>query len=300
MRRVLDLVERVAGSSTPVMISGEVGTGTGLVARAIHSLSPRAHARFVSVNCGALPEELLDTQLFGGASPALLGAPELRAGLFLEANGGTLFLDQIGEMSAALQAKLLRVIERGTVRASGGSEERAVDARILAATHRDLREAARAGGFREDLLYRLDVVSVELPPLRQRREDLPGLLEHFFRSALARHPRSPVRRLAPAAIGRLLKHAWPGNVRELEQTIERLVMLGSSVEISEAELAPALAVESSNESWFGGEVLPMREVQKRYAHWAYQRLGARKMLAAERLGIDFKTLNKLLQAETTG
>ncbi|HEY2407329.1 MAG TPA: sigma-54 dependent transcriptional regulator [Polyangiaceae bacterium] len=299
MRRVFELIERVANTSVSVLITGETGTGKGLVAQAIHAQSARAAAPFVSLNCAALPENLLETELFGHVRGAFTGATARRAGLLREANGGTLFFDEIGEMSAGIQAKLLHVIECGTVRAVGADKEQPVDVRILAATHRDLREGARQGTFREDLLYRLDVVSVAIPPLRQRREDLPRLIEHFLAAARARHPSSPVRRLSPAASARLLKHSWPGNVRELEHAIERIVLLGNAAEVSEQELLPVFAPDSKESFLPEDEVLPMREIQKRYAQWAFQRLGARKMLAAEKLDIDFKTLSKLLQGESS-
>ncbi|WP_394847645.1 sigma-54 dependent transcriptional regulator [Pendulispora brunnea] len=298
MREVGDLVERVADASVPVLITGETGTGKGLVARAIHAQGARAEAPFVSVNCASLPENLLESELFGHVKGAFTGATANRVGLLEEADGGTLFLDEIGEMAPALQAKLLHVLESGTVRAVGSNKERAVDARILAATHRDLRERVTKGEFREDLLYRLDVVSIALPPLRHRRDDLPALIEHFLASAKAKHPRSPVESIAPEALERMLDHRWPGNVRELEHVMERAVLLGRSREIGVADL-PATVVEGSaapNGTAFSGDVVPLREVQRRYVAWAFERFGGRKVLTAEKLGIDFKTLSRWLDS----
>jgi two-component system response regulator HydG len=298
MREVVDLVERVADAAAPVLIVGETGTGKGVVARAIHAQGPRAEAPFVAVNCAALPENLLESELFGHVKGAFTGATTHRVGLFEEAAQGTVFLDEIGEMAPALQAKLLHVLESGTVRALGSNRERAVDARILAATHRDLRERVKTGLFREDLLYRLDVVTIALPPLRLRRDDLPMLIEHFLAVAKARHPQSPVESLAPAAQNLLLLHAWPGNVRELEHVIERAVLLGRSRIIQTQDLPSSVtAPEPASNISFTGEVVPMREAQRRYAAWAYERLGERKMQTAEKLGVDFKTLSKWLAGD---
>jgi two-component system response regulator HydG len=296
MREVCELVERVADADAPVLVVGETGTGKGLVARAIHAEGRRARAPFVTVNCAALPEALLETELFGHVKGAFTGATQSRAGIFVEADGGTLFLDEIGEMSPALQAKLLHVIESGEVRAVGASKDRRVDVRVVAATHQDLRERVSAGAFREDLLYRLDVVTLELPPLRRRKGDLPALIEHFFAAAKARHPRSPVQRLAPDALARLVAHAWPGNVRELEHVLERAVLLGKGEAAGEADLpATVREPDAASAASFRGHVLPLREMTRRYVAWAFDELGGQKTLAAETLGIDVKTLRKWLE-----
>jgi two-component system response regulator HydG len=294
MREVCDLVERVADATAPVLIVGETGTGKGLVARAIHAQSSRAAAPFVAVNCAALPENLLESELFGHVKGAFTGATANRVGLLEEADGGTLFLDEIADMALPLQAKLLHVLENGTVRAVGSNKERPINTRILAATHRELRERVASGSFREDLLYRLDVITIPLPPLRQRRDDLPQLVEHFLAKAREKHPRSPVERIAPDALERLLQHSWPGNVRELEHVTERAVLLGRSPEITGQELPPSVCAPTPEGLRFVGEVIPFRDVQRRYAAWAYERLGGRKVLTAERLGVDFKTLNRWL------
>jgi two-component system response regulator HydG len=297
MRDVFDLVVRVADASVPLLVLGETGTGKGVVARAVHAEGGRAAAPFVTVNCAALPENLLESELFGHVKGAFTGATAGRQGLFSEAHGGTLLLDEIGETTPALQAKLLDVLERGVLRAVGSNKETAVDVRVIAATHRDLRARVASGAFREDLLYRLEVVTIELPPLRHRRDDIPLLVEHFLTDAIARHPRSPVRRIDPEAMRLLLDHAWPGNVRELEHVLERLVLLGRSAEVTPAELPPMAARKAEAGASFSGDVLPLREVQRRYVAWAYHELGERKQLAAEQLGVDVKTLARWLRED---
>ena len=294
MREVCDLVERVADATAPVLIVGETGTGKGVVARAIHAQGSRAHASFVAVNCAALPENLLESELFGHVKGAFTGATANRVGLLEEADHGTLFLDEIGEMAPSLQAKLLHVLENGTVRAVGSNKERAVNTRILAATHRDLRARVAAGAFREDLLYRLDVITIALPPLRQRRDDLPRLIEHFLQHAKKKHPKSPVENVALDALERLLEHAWPGNVRELEHVIERAVLLGRGPSVTTRDLPASVGAAPAAGITFVGDVVPFRELQRRYAAWAFERLDGRKVLTAEKLGVDFKTLSRWL------
>ncbi len=296
MREVFDVAARVADAATPVLLVGETGTGKTALARAIHATSTRAGAPFVSVNCAALPETLLESELFGHVKGAFTGATSARAGLFVEADRGTLLLDEVGEMSPALQAKLLHVLEDATVRALGAGKTRGVDVRVLAATHRDLRERARAGAFREDLLYRLDVVTIELPALRHRREDIPLLVERLLAEARAKHPHSPVERFAPDAMAQLLDHAWPGNVRELGHAIERVVLLGRSTEAHATDLPPTVssAPPPGMPGVLEGDVLPIREVQQRYAAWALERFAGHKARTAEALGVDVKTLSKWL------
>ena len=294
MREVEDLIERIAETTVPVLVLGETGTGKGLVVRAIHAQGARANAPFVAVNCAALPANLLESELFGHERGAFTGATTSRAGLFAEAHGGTLFLDEIGEMSAGLQAKLLRVLETGMVRPVGASKEQRFDVRIITATHRDLRARIASGEFREDLLYRLEVVSIELPPLRHRREDIPLLLAHFLERARSKHPRSPVERFKPEALELLTSYAWPGNVRELEHVVERVTVLGRAPDVGVEDLPASVHARPANEMAFGGPVVPMREIQHRYAAWALEQLGGRKMLTAEKLGVDDKTLARLL------
>lgn len=300
MREVSDLVQRVADTSAPVLIVGETGTGKGLMARALHSRSSRASSPFVTVNCTTLPEPLLESELFGHVNGAFTGATAHRAGLFEEAHGGTVFLDEIGDLPASLQAKLLDVLERGVVRAVGANKERPLDIRIIAATHRNLRERVAEGQFREDLLYRLDVVTIHLPPLRHRRDDIPALVKHFLRESLAKHPGSRVASVSPEALVLLIEYGWPGNVRELEHLIRRMVLLGKNAEIDVDELPPSLVKNRDGGIDFGQTVLPLREMQRKYVAWAYERLGSRKLLAAERLGIDDKTLARWLSREREG
>ena len=236
MARLHDLVKRVAKSDVPVLVTGETGTGKGLIARALHAESERSGFAFVTVNCAALPDQLLESELFGHVKGAFTGAVASRSGLFAEAHRGTLFLDEVGDMPLSLQSKLLDVLERGMVRPVGSEKEHAVDVRVIAATNRDLREAVRTGAFREDLLYRLDVVPIDVPPLRFRRDDIVALLEHFMTLARKRHGSSPVVRFAPEAVDALLGYAWPGNVRELEHMVERLVVLGTAPEVEVSDL----------------------------------------------------------------
>jgi two-component system response regulator HydG len=294
LQAVLDVVERVAGSPVPVLVTGETGTGKGLVARAIHAESRRT-GPLVPVNCAALPENLLESELFGHLKGAFTGAATNRPGLFTEASGGTLFLDEVGELALPLQAKLLRVLEAGAVRPVGAEKEHPVDVRIVAASNRDLREAVRAGRFREDLLYRLDVVTIEIPPLRHRREDILVLAEHFLEEARRRHPGSPVIRLSTGVVERLQAYDWPGNVRELQHVIERVVVLGSMPDVAIGDLPPGvLEGDRGSALAFRGQVIPFRDVQRRYAAWALEQTGGHRGRTAERLGVDAKTLAKWL------
>ena len=225
MRDLLELASRVARHSTTVLITGESGTGKEVLARAIHRMSPRSEASFTAINCAAIPEQLLESELFGHVRGAFTGATADRAGLFELAHEGTLLLDEIGDLPLDLQAKLLRVLEEGEVRRIGGRESRKVDVRVLAATAKPLEEAVERGEFRADLFYRLNVVRLHLPPLRERPEDVPALLAHFAGQAAARlgHPVS----ITPAALDALTHHGWPGNVRELRNAVERAAVLGT-------------------------------------------------------------------------
>ena len=299
MQHVRELIERIADAEVATLLVGETGTGKGMFARALHAEGLRASAPFIAVNCAALPETLLESELFGHVRGAFTGAHADRQGLFEQADGGVLFLDEIGDMVPALQAKLLDVLERRCIRPVGSSRERRIDVRVVAATHRDLRARIASGLFREDLLYRLEGVVVEIPPLRQRRDDLPPLVEHFVEEARAANPRAVVERLSPAAMLRVLDYPWPGNVRELENAIGRAVLLGRGVEATPEDLPPAVATRRAARSAvdFGDEVMPIRELQRRYAAWALERTAGRKNLACEKLGIDVKTLNKWLAGD---
>lgn len=298
MRTVCELVERIAQATSPALIYGETGTGKGLIARALHTQGPRADGPFISINCAALPENLLESELFGHVKGAFTGATATREGLFSTARGGTLFLDEIAEVAPSLQAKLLHVLENGTVRPVGANREVPTDVRIVAATHRDLHERVASGAFREDLLYRLDVVSIQIPPLRHRPEDIPALIEHFLERARLKNPRSAVRGFSKAALERLLDHRWPGNVRELEHLVERMVLLGRSSEIAAEELPRTIGQRSASPLAFNGEIVPMRDAQARYAAWVLAATGGRRGLTAEKLGVDVKTLARLLKVET--
>ncbi len=240
---VLELLERAAEFKATVLLLGESGTGKEVLARAIHGQSPRREEAFVAVNCGAIPASLLESELFGHTKGAFTGASKARRGLFVEADGGTLFLDEIGEMPPELQVKLLRVLQEEEIRPLGESKSRKVDVRVLAATSRNLEDEVRTGRFREDLFYRLNVVRVDVPPLRERREDIPLLVDHFlakFRSALGKD----VQGIADEALERLVAYPWPGNVRELENVLERALILCRGDRVSLAEL-PGNVVESA-------------------------------------------------------
>lgn len=295
MRDLYALVERVALSAAPVLLRGESGSGKELVARALHEAGPRRERPFLAINCTALPEALLESELFGHTRGAFTGATAARPGLFVEASGGTLFLDEIGDMAPALQAKLLRVVQQGEVRPVGSDESRAVDVRLIAATHQDLEARVAEGTFRQDLFYRLNVVPITIPPLRDRLEDVPLLIEGFFAAALRRNPHSPVTRLHPDIISALTRYPWPGNVRELENLIERLVVVGTTPEIGLAELtalAPSIHGNQERFSLPRDRLATLRDVEEEYIAWVIERCGGNKTKAAEILGIDPSTLHR--------
>ncbi len=291
IRAVGDLVRKVAVTSAPVLVLGETGTGKELVARAIHAEGPRKDAPFVAVNCAAVPEALLESELFGHVRGAFTGATQNRRGLFLEADGGTLLLDEIGDMPITLQAKLLRVIETGEVRPVGSDAPRTTDVRIVAATHHDLVARIRQGGFRQDLFFRLNVVPIAIPALRERREDIPLLLEHFLRKSRERFPSATARTLSPEAVKILTEYSWPGNVRQLENAIDRWIITGDAEEISPAEVRSALGDWASDDlPSIYGEMLPLHTVEQRYIALVLEKVGGSKTKAAEILQIDPSTL----------
>jgi two-component system response regulator HydG len=295
MQAVRERIRRLADAPAPALVLGETGTGKGVVARALHADGRRGDRPFVSVNCAALPEALLESELFGHLRGAFTGAVADRRGLFAEADGGSLFLDEIAEMTPALQAKLLHVLESGEIRPLGGSKLRQVDVRVVAATHRDLSQSVRDGKFREDLLYRLDVVGILIPPLRERAEDIPELVDHFLAEVRAKYPESPIRRFSADALAALRRYRWPGNVRELAHAVEKIALLGADAEVGAADLPGAIARPEIVEAVaFQGEILPMRELERRYAVWAVGQTGGHRGRAAERLGVDPKTLRKWL------
>jgi DNA-binding NtrC family response regulator len=300
IREVLTMIGRVAASDSPVLVHGESGTGKELVARAIHLRSKRAGRPFVSVNCGALPDTLLETELFGHKKGAFTGAVAARAGLFEAADGGTLFLDEIGEMSPAMQVRLLRTLDSGEVRRVG--EERAfhVNVRVVGATNKDLSQEATEGRFRWDLFYRVSTVIVPVPPLRKRRADIPLLVQHFI-APFVRAGKSL--RFSPEAIARLQDYEWPGNIRELRNLIERLLILheGEEVgvpmlprEIVRVPAAPDRVLEPEAE--VPADSLPsLAVVEGRHVARVLQATGWNKARAARVLEVDIKTLNKKIR-----
>ena len=304
MRMLHELVERVAHSDVPVLVRGESGSGKELVARALHVEGPRRPGPFVAINCTALPQALLERELFGHVKGAFTGATTARRGLFVEADGGTLFLDEIGDMAPELQAKLLRVLEDGEVRAVGADGARGVDVRVIAATHQDLETRVKEGRFRADLFYRLNVVALRVPPLRERREDIPLLVEHFVAQARTRNPRSPVTALAAEAVAELARMPWPGNVRELENLVERLVLLGGRPSVDVALLrqhastgAPEPTPAAHPLLTAREQVVPLRQLESEYIAWVIARCGGNKTRAAELLGIDVSTIHRRERAD---
>ena len=298
MRRIYTLVEQVAPSSASVLITGESGTGKELVARTIHKLSPRSEQPFVAINCSAIPEALMESELFGHERGAFTGAAGRRQGCFEQADGGTLLLDEIAEMPALLQAKLLRVLEERKVRRLGGSQEIAVDVRVLAATNRDPLDAVRSGSFREDLLYRLNVITIEMPPLRRRLDDIGLLAEHLVAQLAERHNR-PAQRLSKDALEALKSHHWPGNVRELRNVIERAVIICSGEAIERLHLAPypleQRARARSEDTITLPVGTPIEEVERQMILRTLQKTDNNKTRAAELLQISLKTLHNKLR-----
>jgi two-component system response regulator HydG len=295
MRALFDLVERVAQSSAPVLVRGESGTGKELVARALHFHGLRRDKPFIPVNCTALPEALLESELFGHVKGAYTGATAARRGLFVEADGGTLFLDEIGDMAPGLQSKLLRALEEGEVRAVGADGTRTVDVRVIAASHQDIEARVREGAFRADLFYRLNVVPITVPPLRARPDDIPLLADHFLARARERNPHSPARGLAPDLVSALARCAWPGNVRELENVVERLVIVAAreTIELSDLEAhAPGVLAGASPLDGAKQKMVTLRQLESDYIAWVLAQCGGNKTRAAEILGIDVSTIHR--------
>jgi DNA-binding NtrC family response regulator len=302
MIQVLELVERAAEFKATVLLQGESGTGKEVLARALHAQSPRRDEGFVAVNCAAIPEALLESELFGHAKGAFTGADRSRRGLFAEADGGTLFLDEIGELPLALQAKLLRVLQEEEVRAVGDTKPRRVDVRVIAATARDLETEVAAGRFREDLFYRLDVLRVNVPPLRERREDIPLLVDHF----LGRSQESigkPVRAIDDDALERLVAYDWPGNVRELENVLERAVILARTDRVGLADLPPNLTAPPGERRGPGRDLSlrrARRALEARIIREALEATGGNRTHAAKLLGISHRALLYKLKEYAVG
>ncbi|AKI99178.1 two-component system response regulator HydG [Archangium gephyra] len=295
MRTLYELIERVAYSHAPVLVRGESGTGKELVARALHFEGPRKEGPFVAVNCTAIPNALLESELFGHVKGSFTGATTPRRGLFLEADGGTLFLDEIGDMAPELQAKLLRVLEDGEVRAVGADASRKVDVRVVAATHQELEARVREGRFRQDLFYRLNVVPLNVPPLRERREDIPLLVEHFVAWSRKRNPRARLAGFSPEALAALAAAPWPGNVRELENLVERLavVTVQETVDLPTLQLhAPGVTADTHPLSRAQGRLIPLRQLEGEYIAYVVAQCGGNKTKAAEILGIDVSTIHR--------
>jgi two-component system response regulator HydG len=298
MQKVYDLIERVADTDASVLIAGESGTGKELVARALHARSRRREGPFIAINCAAMPEALLESELFGHARGAFTDAKTPRAGLFANANGGTLFLDEVGELPLALQPKLLRALQERKVRPVGGDTEIAFDARLISATNHDLESMVEERRFREDLFYRLNVVHIPLPPLHDRGQDVlllaQGFVEHYAQ-LFDRH----VQGISPEAADKLLGYSWPGNVRELQNALERAVALTRHLEIAVEDLPdklqnyrPSHVIIASDDPT---ELVPLAEVERRYTLRALDALGGSRSLTAQRLGLDRKTLYRKLK-----
>jgi two-component system, NtrC family, response regulator AtoC len=303
MLAVYKTVAHVAPTTATVLIVGESGTGKELVARAIHAKSPRASKPFVAVNCGALPESILESELFGHERGSFTGASATKHGLFEEAKGGTLFLDEIGEISPKMQVQLLRVLQEGEIRRVGAAETIKVDARVVAATNRDLRNEITTGRFREDLLFRLQVVTVTVPPLRERKGDIPLLIEHFITRHAERLGRPPPR-VAPEVYQMLEGYAFPGNVRELSHVIERAMLLAREGVITGGDLPPDVTRAWSAHPTSPGGMGSLADdwptlavLDRRYIDRVLSRTGGNKTRAAELLGIDRRTLNRMFARE---
>jgi two-component system response regulator PilR (NtrC family) len=301
MRAIFDLIQTVAPQTSRVLITGESGTGKELVARAIHENSLRAQAPFITINCGAFPETLLESELFGYMKGAFTGANENRRGLFQAADGGTLFMDEIGNMSLTMQVRLYRVLQEGKVRPVGSTEETDVDVRIIAATNKDFEKEIAEGRFREDLYYRLSVIPIQLPSLHERREDIPLLARHFlerFRKSMEK----PVEGISPEAMGRLESYDWPGNVRELENTMERAVALETGGQISlrvlPDRIAGHVASRAMDINGSAGADFPeqgvdfeqqIAQTEKRFLELALEKSGGVRTRAADLLKISYRS-----------
>ncbi|PYM31802.1 MAG: Fis family transcriptional regulator [Candidatus Rokuibacteriota bacterium] len=301
MLEIFETIRKTADSLSTVLVTGESGTGKELVARAVHAESPRRNGPFVSVNCGAIPETLMESELFGHVKGAFTGAVASTVGLFSAANGGTLFLDEVTEVPPSLQVKLLRVIQEREIRRVGDTKDVKVDVRLIAASNRDVAKAVQDGILREDLFYRLNVIPIHIPPLRERREDIPLLVAHFIKHRSAELGQS-VRTVTPAALAILESYRWPGNIRELENVIERALVLGSGEVFDVDALPPDLrrprdvldiAVEIP-ESGLDLEAT-LDQIEQRYIHLALARTGGVQTRAAELLRVSFRQLRYKLQ-----
>jgi two-component system response regulator PilR (NtrC family) len=295
MQRTFDMLRKIAPARTSVLVVGESGTGKELAARALHELSPRADHAFVAVNCGAIPETLIESELFGHVRGAFTGATTDKQGLFEAANGGTLMLDEVAELPLGMQVKLLRVLQERKVKPVGGVSEREIDVRVVAATNRDLETEVEKGTFRQDLYYRLNVIQVRMPPLRDRREDIPLLVDHFVKKFSAEHAQ-PITGVDPKAMSALTAHNFPGNVRELENLVERAVTLATGGRIAADDL-PDLS--GAGRAPAGGPELAavgfdlereLESFERRFVMKALERTDGNRTLAARLLGISFRSM----------
>jgi len=293
-KRTMEMVYQAAPSQATVLIHGESGTGKELIAKAIHQASLRAGGSFVAFNCAAFPDTLIESELFGYERGAFTGAGARRQGRFEMAHGGTIFLDEVGEMNPQSQVKLLRVLQEGEFERLGSSQTIPVDVRVLAATNRDLKEEVRAGRFREDLYYRLNVIAIALPPLRERTEDIPLLAQHFLQIYCARNGR-PSLRLSREALDRLTAYAWPGNVRELENTIERCVVMTRGDEIAASDLPQIIHDGAGSGRYLTIAIgTPLEEVESRILAETLRHTRGDKAMAAQLLGISIRTIYRKL------
>src|SRR5437016_3669886 len=299
MQKVYVLIEQVASSSASVLITGESGTGKELVARTIHNLSPRRNAPFLAINCSAIPDTLMESELFGHEKGAFTGAVSRRHGCFELANTGTLLLDEIGEMPSLLQAKLLRVIEERVVHRLGSRKDIPIDVRILAATNKDPQTAVVDGSLREDLLYRLNVITIHMPPLAERIEDLPLLAQHLVTRLAAKHSR-PARFISPAALDALRFHSWPGNVRELRNVVERAVVICSGEQIERHHFAPypfdPRQRQRAEDTVTFPVGTPLEDIERQMILRTLEKTGNNKTKAADLLEISLKTLHNKLNS----
>ena len=294
MQQVYDLIAKVAASRSNILVTGESGTGKELVARAIHYNSDRHEAPFVPINCGAIPENLLESELFGHEKGSFTGAIQQKSGLFEVANGGTLFLDEIGELPAMMQVKLLRVLQEREVRRVGGTRDISVDVRVVAATNKDLEAEVTSGTFREDLFYRLNVIRLALPPLRDRRDDIPLLIEHFYQKLTGKKGLH----VTEKAMRRLLDYGWPGNIRELENIVERCLVLGQGEELSEDSLPANLVADTPAAEGQFSQIPDtgldidayLGAIEKDILLKALDKTGGVRKKAAELLGISFRSI----------
>jgi two-component system response regulator HydG len=300
MQDLYDQLTRLADSESSILVTGESGTGKELVARSLHRRSRRAKGPFVPVNCAAIPETLLESELFGHAKGAFTDARSERKGLFQQAEHGTLFLDEIGEMPQSMQAKLLRALEENKLRPVGGDKEVEFDVRVLSATNRDLETAIEDGRFREDLYFRLNVIQLELPPLRARGTDVLLIAQHYVTTLAARAAKA-ITGISGKAAEKLLAYSWPGNVRELRNVIERAVALTRYEQIAVEDLPEKVRNYRSDQVVVGGhdpaELLPMEEVERRYIQHVLNTVGGNKTTASRILGLDRKTLYRKLSSD---